>query len=227
MANVAPVPTFFPRRLSEYVPAMQYCADVNNGGGVRISFGSPALAVATGILNAQSISPAASIQAASMASSVLDAPYGRNLTYVASGASTSTVTVDGWDYLNQPMSEQITLNGATPVVGKKCFKNLRQITWTNTNTTTMNVGPGATVGLPYKALSVYAETTNSVLAAAGTLIAADLTDPATATTGEPRGAYTSTTAYDGSKVITATFEFDNDVNAAGNGGLHGIVHFAN
>jgi hypothetical protein len=227
MANIAPVPTFFPRRLSEYVPAMQYCADVANGGGVRISFGAPALAVAAGILSAQSIAVAGSVQAASLLSSTLDAPYGRNLTYVASGASTATITVDGWDYLNQPMSEQVTLNGATPVVGKKCFKYLRQITNTVTAATTINVGPGATVGLPYKALSVYAETTDSALAAAGTLIAADLTDPATATTGEPRGAYTSTTAFNGAKVITATFEFDNDVNAAGNGGLHGIVHFAN
>lgn len=227
MANVAPMGTFFPRRLSEYVPGMTYSMDVS-GGAVRVSFNNPALAVAAGILSGQSIaSPGFVLQASSLLSSTLDAPFGRNLTYVASGAATSTILVDGWDYLGQPMSEQITLNGATPVVGKKCFKNLRQITAGITAGTTVNIGPGATVGLPFRAIAVYSETSDSALASAGTLIAPDLTDPATVSTGEPRGAYTSTTAFNGIHVITALFEFENDVNAAGNGGLHGIAHFGN
>lgn len=228
MANIAALGTFFPRRLSEYVPAMQYVGDVNLGGDMRISFGAPALAVATGIVNAVSIAtPGFVLQAASLGSSTLDAPWGRNLTYVASGAATSTILVDGWDYLGQPMSEQITLNGATPVVGLKCFKYLRQITAGITAGTTVNIGPGSNVGLPYKAIKVWTEESNGTPAAAGTLIAPVLTDPATVSTGEPRGAYTSTTAFDGAKVITATFAFANDVNAAGNGGFHGIAHFGN
>lgn len=227
MANIAPLGTFFPRRLSEYVPAMQYLADVNVGGDMRISFGAPALAVAAGIISAQSIAAAGSLQASSLLASQTDAPFGRNLTYVASGAATSTVLVDGWDYLGQPMSEQVTLNGATPVVGLKCFKYIRQITWGVTAATTINVGPGSNVGLPYKAIKVWTEESNGAPASVGTLIAPVLTDPATVSTGEPRGAYTSTTAFDGSKVITATFAFANDVNAAGNGGFHGIAHFGN
>lgn len=227
MASVSNMPSFFPRRLSEYVPAMQYVGDVNLGGDMRISFGAPALAVATGIINAQSIAAAGTLQAASLGSSTLDAPWGRNLTYVASGAATSTILVDGWDYLGQPMSEQITLNGATPVVGLKCFKYIRQITYGLTAATTINVGPGSNVGLPYKAIKVWTEESDSTPAAAGTLIAPVLTDPATVSTGEPRGAYTSTTAFNGVKVITATFAFANDVNAAGNGGYHGIAHFGN
>jgi len=227
MANIAPLGTFFPRRLSEYVPAMQYVADVNVGGDMRISFGAPALAVAAGILSAQSIASGFTLQASSLLLSTLDAPWGRNLTYVASGAATSTILVDGWDYLGQPMSEQITLNGATPVVGLKCFKYLRQITAGITGGTTVNIGFGANVGLPYKAIKVWTEESNGTPASAGTLIAPVLTDPATVSTGEPRGAYTSTTAFDGAKVITATFAFANDVNAAGNGGFHGIAHFGN
>lgn len=224
MASVAPLGTFFPRRLSEYVPGMQYVADVNVGGDMRISFGAPALAVAAAILSAQSINTAGSTT--TLLLSTLDAPYGRNLTYVASGAATSTVTVDGYDYLNQPMTETITLNGSTPVVGLKMFKYLRQVTWGLTAATTINVGFGANVGLPYKAIKVWTEESDSTPAAAGTLINPVLTDPATATTGEPRGAYTSTTAFNGVKVITATFAFANDVNAAGNGGYHGIAHFS-
>lgn len=226
MANVAAVGTFFPTRLSEYVPAMQYVGDVNIGGDMRISFGAPALAVAAGIISAQSIAAAGSLQATSLLSSTLDAPWGRNLTYVASGAATSTVTTDGWDYLGQPMTETITLAGAVPVLGTKAFKRIRQISWGLTGGTTINVGPGASVGLPYKAIKVWTEEADGVPAAAGTLIAAVLTDPQTATTGDPRGLYTSTTAYNGTKVITATFAFANDVNASNNGGFHGIRHFS-
>lgn len=228
MANISTQPTFFPRRLSEYCPAMQYAADINLGGDSRISFGAPALAVAAGILSAQSIaSPGFVLQAASLLLSTMDAPYGRNLTYVASGAATSTILTDGWDYLGQPMSEQVTLNGATPVVGLKCFKYIRQITAGITAATTVNIGFGSSLGIPYRAIKVWTEESNSAPATVGTLTAPVLTDPATVSTGEPRGSYVTNTALDGVKVITATFAFANDVNAAGNGGLHGIAHFGN
>jgi len=67
---------------------------------------------------------------------------------------------------------------------------------------------------------------NGVAAAAGTLIAPALTDPQTASTADPRGVYTPTTALNGTNIISAAFSFANDVNTANNGGLHGIRHFA-
>ena len=228
MANISGMPTFFPRRLSEYCPAMRYAADVHMQGSTRISFSAPALSVAAGIISAQSIAAAGTMQAASMLLSTMDAPYGRTLSMVLSGAGAGTLTVDGWDYLGQAMSENITYNGATPVQGKKAFKYLRQITWTLVAATTLNVGFSTGLGLPYKAIKVYTEEASSVpVGTVGTLTAGILTDPATATTGDPRGTWVSTTAMDGVTVLTATFDFANDVNAAGNGGLHGIAHFAN
>lgn len=53
----------------------------------------------------------------------------------------------------------------------------------------------------------------------------DVTDPATATTGDTRGTYESDDDFDG----TATYELglfvDRTVNSSGNGGMHGIVQY--
>ena len=134
---------------------------------------------------------------------------------VASGAATSTVLVNGWDYLHQPISETFTLNGATPVQCKKAFKDFNNIVIDNfTAATTVNIGSGTGLGLPYKALRVAWEVANGVAAAAGTLTAGVLTDPQTATTGDPRGTYVPTTALNGTNIISAVFDFVNDVNTA-------------
>lgn len=226
MAVVVTAPSFFPRRLSQYVPAMQYHSDVNYNGVTRISFGAPAVADTDGVLDGTSINAAGSTTTTLLTNNMLDAPWGRNLTVVASGAATSTVTVDGWDYLGQPMTELLTLNGTNAVTGLKCFKYIRLITWGATSSVTIDLGFGARLGLPYKALKVDYETTDQALASAGTLTAAILTDPATSTTGEPRGSYTPTTTPDGSKVLTIGVHFNNQVNSSNNGGLHGIAHYS-
>lgn len=53
----------------------------------------------------------------------------------------------------------------------------------------------------------------------------DLTDPATAITGDPRGTYEALMTLDGVSQIVAGLSGDNSVNASGNGGLLGIQHF--
>lgn len=53
----------------------------------------------------------------------------------------------------------------------------------------------------------------------------DLTDPQTNVTLDPRGSYEPTAVMDGIKEIRVALIGDNSVNAAGNGGLHGIQHF--
>jgi hypothetical protein len=219
MANA----TNFPRRINNYVPNMQYASDVNYNGGTRVNIGFPQAANATIVGNAISIANAGTTDL----SNVTQFPetYGRNLTLVASGASTATVTVRGWDYLGQPLSEQFTLNGATPVAGNKAFKSFNSVTYTATAGTTINIGSGTKFGLPYKAIRCQFETAGGVLAAAGTLQAPNLADPQTATTTDPRGMYTPTTTPDGSTVITAVFDMMNDINLANHGGLHGIAQF--
>ena len=225
MPNVMTNPSFFPVRVNEYVAAMQYSADVNYNGATRVSFGTPAAANATLVANGSSIAVATSFDLTSIAQ--FPETYGRNAVVVASGAATSIVVLNGWDYLGQPISEQITLAGTTPVVGSKAFKTFRSLTvQTVTAATTVNVGSGAKFGLPFKAIRCQFETANGVLAAAGTLQAASLVDPATATTTDPRGMYTPTTTPNGTTAIDATFDFVNDVNAAGRGGLMGLPQFA-
>lgn len=225
MANVMTDPTNFPRRINNYVPAMAYSADVNWNGVTRVNFGAPAAQSATAILSAQSIATATTVDISS-AYTIAD-KYGRCLQVVASGASTASVSVKGWDYLGQPITETFTLNGTSPVLGKKAFKTLGSfVINTTTSATTINLGTALGLGLPYKAIKAEWETANGAIAAAGTLTAPVLTDPATATTGDPRGTYVSTTTPDGSTIITAAFDMVNDVNTSNNGGLHGIRHYA-
>ncbi|HSW91792.1 MAG TPA: hypothetical protein VLG09_04050 [Candidatus Saccharimonadales bacterium] len=210
------------RRYNTYVPSCGYAADVIHGAPYQVDFGTPAAAVATGILNATSIATA--VDTNTFVSDTADAPFGRNITVVASGAATSNVTVYGKDYMGQPMTESFTLNGNTPVVGRKAFKWVDRITAGVTAATTINVGFGARVGLPYRMSQVLSEIGNGAGAAVGTLTAPDLTDPQTATTLDPRGLYTPTTALNGSNRILASFLPYNIMNANGNGGLYGLKH---
>src|SRR5436190_6230819 len=218
MPNLMANATNFPRRINAYVPAMAYSADVNYNGETRVNFGAPAAASTTAILNAGSMTGVTSIDLSS--ASIADA-YGRCIQIAASGANATVVTINGWDYLGQPLAESLTLNGATPVVGNKAFKSFSNVTITAA-ATTLSIGTGVKLGLPYKAIRAVYEIGNGALAAAGSLQAPSVVDPATATTTDPRGLYTTTTTMNGANIISAAFNMLNDVNTANNGGLHGI-----
>lgn len=216
--------SFRNRRYNAYVPAMGYAADAIHNAVYEVDFLTPIAAVAAGILNAQSVATAG--EATTFLSDTADAPFGRNVTVVASGAATSNVTVVGKDYLGQGMAESFTLNGATPVVGKKAFKWIDKVTFGATAATTVNVGFGALFGLPYRMSNVLEETANGAEAAVGTFVAGILTDPQTLITGDPRGTYLPSTTPNGSNRILAKFQPYHVLNASGNGGLHGIAHVA-
>ena len=225
MPNVMPVGTNFPRRINMYVPSMQYAMDVNINGACRVNFGAPLAASASLVANALSVAATATFDLTGV--TPFPEPFGRTIAVVASGAATSVLTVNGWDYLHQPISETFTLNGTTPVQGKKAFKDFNtMVVGTTTGATTVNIGSGTALGLPYKCLRVGWEVANGAAAASGTLTQAVLTDPQTATTGDPRGTYVPTTALNGTNIISASFDFVNDVNTSNNGGLHGIRQFA-
>lgn len=216
------VASFRNRRYNSYVPACAYAADVIHGAAYVVDFLTPIAAVAAGILSAQSIATAGSTT--TFVTDTADAPFGRNVTVVASGLATSTVTVSGRDYLGQPMTELLTLNGATPVVGNKAFKWIDRVAFDATAATTINLGFGGKLGLPYRMSNVIEETANGAEAAVGTFVAGVLTDPQTSTTGDPRGTYVPTTALNGSNRIMGKFMPYNILNANGNGGLYGIAH---
>lgn len=210
-----------------YVPGMQAYGDLGQQYDGLVMFGAPVVALATGILSAQSI--AAAVDTTTFATTFLNTvaqmgPYGRTLTVVASGAATSSVDVYGRDYLGQKVKESFTLNGSTPVVGKKAFRYVDRVVAGITAGTTINLGYGTGFGLPYVSTAVEREWSDEVVAAAGTLTAPIFTDPQTATTGDPRGTYVPTTTPNGTKQIKAKFVTSAFQNAAGNGGAHGIQH---
>jgi hypothetical protein len=226
----------YPRNISQYVPAMAYAADVVHTGPARYSLGTPKLADPDGILDGKAAEAtvqtytSANWEAAFLAlpggTGELDAVYGRNLTAVASAGALHVVTVTGRDYLGQVMVETITLNETTPVAGKKAFKYVDRVSvGAGEAGDTFDLGWGDVLGLPYKTSSILREHKDGVGQSAGTFVQAVLTDPQTATTGDPRGTYDPTATLDGIAEVDVIILVDNSRNAAGNGGLHGIAHF--
>lgn len=79
-----------------------------------------------------------------------DMPYARNVTVVASAAAETKVTVHGTNIANLPISEELTLNGATPVVGAKAFKTITSaVLPIATGEETIDLGWGDSIALPF------------------------------------------------------------------------------
>lgn len=226
---------YTPRRLNRYVPAMAYAADVILGGPHEVRFGPVAVADADNILDGHVFAAAGSTS--TFLQDNTDAVnddyseefpfgpgFGRCLQVVASAANTSTVTIRGRDYLGQPMAENFTLNGITPVIGVKAFKWVDSVEVSAA--ATIDVGTTDKLGLPYAMQNVLAEMADGArVATLGTLVAPSYTDPQTATTADPRGTYAPNTTLDGVKFISAIFIPHNAVNSDGNGGLQGLPHY--
>lgn len=123
---------------------------------------------------------------------------------VGAWTTNATVTVTGTDYYGQPQTE--TQGPAAVFTGKKAFATVTSIT-TDTGITAATFGTGNVLGLPFRIWK------GDVLAARmneasenGTIVPGDVTDPATASTGDVRGTYTPTTAPDGTKILSVLFK---------------------
>jgi hypothetical protein len=117
-------------------------------------------------------------------------------------------TITGYDYYGQAMSEVITVATAgTAVSGKKAFYQIATVTIAGSATACV-VGTTDTFGLPvrcYDAGYVVKVGWNNALAQnAGTFVTADMTSPATSTTGDVRGTFTPSTSSDGVKRLVMT-----------------------
>ena len=143
--------------------------------------------------------------------------YGRNVTIVASGTATSTVTIVGYDYLGQPMKEQLTLTSGTAVPGKKAFADVVRVDFANTAGITINVGTGNLLGVPYKVLgtAIYGELTSDATPTAGALVAGAATQAINS--GDPRGTYAPNTVPNGTAYYRFTCTVDRNQ-------LHGAAH---
>lgn len=127
----------------------------------------------------------------------------RALSYVSSSAgdTAATLTVSGWDVYGVPMTETITLTGTTAVPGKKAFKAIKSIIVggatlagnisVGTGTTAANVNGAIGLNLrtdAFSYLSIAVADAFTVTANTG-FLKGDVTSPATAATGDPRGTY--------------------------------------
>lgn len=230
MSVLNQIPDYYPQGISVYVPEMSYASDVKMGHKCRAYFGAPAVAAAADVYADLDSDGAATASVSKTA----DATYGRIVQCTAEaavGTGTATViTVNGEDYLGQPMTETISVahaSGTNAVLGLKAFKRVFSVASDGGGSaaTVINIGWGPDLGLPYVTVAVERELEDNVAAAAGTLQVPIFTDPQTATTGDPRGTYTPTGTLDGSAVFEADLVVTPFVNSSGNGGLHGIAHY--
>lgn len=226
---------FFQIGVNEYVPAMQYgCAPIHQAPA-RFDLGIPATAAAAGVVAATTAQGALTTITYLTAPLVLDGTYGRTITYTPSGVpgNSNSLDVVGYDYVGQPMCERFTGSAAASalIAGLKCFKYVvgTRLVVAATNAITFTIGTGLTLGIPFKGkiFAIKEGATELTFAQINTAsIAPVLTDPATALTGEPRGAYLPLTAPNGVLRYELSMNGDNSVNAANNGGLLGIRHAA-
>ena len=119
-----------------------------------------------------------------------------------------TITISGYDYFGQPMTEAITVATAgTAKSGKKAFYQIASAT-INGSATAVTIGTTDILGLPVRAIDagyvVKVGWNNTLAQDAGTFVAADMTTPATSTTGDVRGTYTPSSASDGIKRLVMT-----------------------
>ena len=127
------------------------------------------------------------------------------LTYTL-GVAPQAMTVSGYDYYGQPMTEVITSSAAisTAVNGKKAFYQISSIATAGATGTTITVGTTDILGLPVRVIDagyiINASWANTLGANAGTLVNADMTATATSTTGDVRGTFLpATSATNGSR----------------------------
>lgn len=217
-----PVGSFQPQRANNYVPNMVYHSDVEFDGLGIMELTKPLAANNTSIVNAFDITAAGAL--APIVSTYLDmvkGTYGRNVRLVLSGAGTPTITVRGKDYLGQPMSEVLTGNGTTPVLGLKAFYFIDSITNTAVAATTMNLGFDLKFGLPFRAIKLLSEAQDGDPVAAGTFVAALATATApTGTNADTRGTYAMHASHLADGVRSYEFQMIFDL-----GQLHGARQF--
>lgn len=220
---------FFPMRINDWVPNMQYAADVRFGGFGTINI--PAMAAASGSAFATGLLANAAIGTELLTAGpyTIDAKFGRNVVLTASAATGASAVyrIRGRDYLGQPMIEDIGVanaDGTTPKVGVKAFKQIDSIKpfgVTAANAVTLSLGTGTVLGLPYKAQKIMAELVSNVVPTAGTFVSGGVNSLVqTSTTADPRGTYAphASAVPDGVRDYELSFMFDTD-------NLHGNAHF--
>jgi hypothetical protein len=176
-------------------------------GRVFVFDAVPIALSATAVCAAQTITGASNalINGASATGGVATLDVCRALSMISTNAgdTTQTVTVTGTDFYGQRQTETRTLNGTTIVNFLKSFKTVTRVAVSATTAGNLTVGSRDAIGLPYRVTDAgyigHVGWDNTLARAAGTLVNADTTSPATATTGDVRGTYLPASATNGTR----------------------------
>lgn len=137
---------------------------------------------------------------------VLDVP--RCVDVLTAGADTTqTVTFRGYDVYGQPMTQSVTAGGAgVRVATTKAFKSITRISVSAATVGNVSAGTTDTLGLPYRVTTrdYINFNYNATVGLLSAVTVADLTSPATATTGDVRGTITLASVANGTKRLVAT-----------------------
>jgi len=132
----------------------------------------------------------------------LDCPRAVSVTIGAGTITNRNVTINGFDYYGQAMSEVIATGTtqSTTVNGKKAFYVVTSATVSGAVGATTALGTTDILGIPVRVFNVAyvasVKSNNTLAQDAGTFVAAD-TATATTTTGDVRGTYVPATASNG------------------------------
>lgn len=212
---------YFPYGISCWVRNLEFAADVNIGAPYIANFGAPLAAQASGMLVTGALTSGQPGTFTAGAGQVLNGGlvphdsltkrngWGRGLSIVASAASTRVLTVTGYDYLGQRMTENITANGVTPVNGVKAWQWIDNVVCAaSADVVSINVGWTNLFGFPYTFQQLIAEAKNYIAAAnAGTFVTGLAEGTAsTSTTADTRGTYLPITVIpDGVQIFEVTY----------------------
>ena len=125
------------------------------------------------------------------------------------GAAPQVITVSGYDYYGQAMSEAITSSSAvsTAVSGKKAFYQITSVATAGATGTALTIGTTDILGIPVRVVDagyVVGVGWNNTLARDAGTFAQAATTTATTTTGDVRGTYLPSSASDGIKRLVMT-----------------------
>lgn len=153
--------SYHPPGLIFYIANMTYAADVKHGN-FKCELGAVSTADANGILNDASATDAATAFDTSDFETTYTAgmgsTYGRATYATGTAGSNHVVTVTGYDWWGQKMQENITLNGTTPVYGKKAFYHITNVSVAaGAAGDTFDLGWWDCLGLKYTAVNILGE----------------------------------------------------------------------
>ncbi len=199
-----PIPAGTEVVLELYVPGEAQLTNGTSGSRVGvvqpylIDFGSPSTISTTAVLATTAV---ANGNLNTLASPVVfDWPRAIQIVSSSGSDTAVTVTVRGLDEYGVAMTQTLTLNGTSAVLGTKAFKQVKSYQASGAMAGTLSIGNTKVLGLPffipYAAGSVLKEIQDGANATAGTVVAGVLTNPS-ATTGDVRGTWTPNATLDG------------------------------